>query len=169
MGSPDAYYFPNTVVALSTTLCQLHALSETLDHRMAQTLITLCKEPLQAGAASALYVKAWRLVGQSPARHEQVTLVQHLGEELNRLTRLPGLRLSLRFMRKPAHAAGLDYLQQFLERGFDTFAELRRSKAGVSPFLQTIQLREHAWLERLFDKDRPDLVEPTHWPEFTSG
>jgi hypothetical protein len=158
-------YFPNTVVALSTTLCQLHALSETLDHRMAQTLLALSNATLHPDAASALYVKAWRIVGQSPARHEQITLVQHLGEELNRLTRLPGLRLSLRLMRKPAHAAGLDYLQQFLEHGFDTFAELRRSKAGVTPFLQSIQTRETAWLERLFDKGLSDLAEPTHWPE----
>jgi hypothetical protein len=63
-------YFPSTVVALSTTLCQLHALSETLDHRMAQTLLALRNATLHPDAASAPYVthksEIWETFYQCP-------------------------------------------------------------------------------------------------------
>jgi hypothetical protein len=56
-----------------------------------------------------------------------------VGTALDRYTRNPLLRHSLRLMRGPAQAAGLGVLQAFLERGFDTFGEMR----GATEFLQT--------------------------------
>ena len=50
-------------------------------------------------------------------------------------------------MRGPAQAAGLAALQQFLERGFDTFRSLR----GAAGFLQTVAERERAQAMRLFN------------------
>ena len=51
-----------------------------------------------------------------------------LGQDLTRFTRMPGLRMMLRMMRKPAQAAGLGALQHFLETGFDTFGAMARRR-----------------------------------------
>ena len=52
-------------------------------------------------------------------------------------------------MRGPARAAGLAALQTFLERGFDTFAAMK----GAEPFLDAVQGREQAAIQRLFAPD----------------
>jgi len=49
-------------------------------------------------------------------------------------------------MRNPARAAGLYALQQFLERGFDVFKEMR----GSQQFLLIIGERERALAQALF-------------------
>ena len=67
--------------------------------------------------------------------------------ETSSLTRKPLLRNSLRLMRGPARTAGLGSLQGFLERGFETFREMR----GATDFLATIGTRERALLDALFD------------------
>ena len=69
-------------------------------------------------------------------------MVRHLGDELQRLTRRTSLRVALRMMRRPAGAAGLGALQQFLEQGFDAFALLGDARG----FLQSIEERESSWL-----------------------
>jgi hypothetical protein len=63
--------------------------------------------------------------------------------------------MGLRMMRRPAHAAGLQALQHFLEAGFDAFAELQSPEA----FLMTIVQRESQWLDLLFD-GAPEAVCP---------
>lgn len=52
-------------------------------------------------------------LGLQDARNEQLTLFVRLGAELDKVTRIPGLRMMLRMMRTPAVAAGLQYLQYF--------------------------------------------------------
>jgi hypothetical protein len=54
-------------------------------------------------------------------------------------------------MRKPAHAAGLGSLQQFLESGFDTFASMAHHASGVETFLSIINERESELIDLLFD------------------
>jgi hypothetical protein len=158
-------FFPQSVTQLATTLAQLHALSEQLDHRLAVALHAI---PFIAPTDSAVrmhYPSAWRTVGQPAAREEQVALVEHLGEELIKITRVKGLRMMLRMMRSPAHAAGLEHLQRFLEQGFDTFAVMQRSKAGVTGFLSTVSDRERAWIARLFDAPATNPNFAVLWPE----
>ena len=72
-----------------------------------------------------------------------------VGRALDRYTRNPLLRHSLRLMRTPAKAAGLSALQQFLETGFDTFREMD----GADEFLGTIATRERDLAARLFAID----------------
>lgn len=157
--------FPQSVVQLATTLARLHALSEQLDHRMALALMALSLSAQTDAAVRLQYPLAWRSVGQRAARQEQLALVEHLGEELAKITRIKGLRILLRMMRGPAHAAGLEHLQSFLEQGFDTFAAMQRSKAGVAGFLSIISEREQSWIARLFE---PPATNPNFtelWPE----
>ena len=80
-----------------------------------------------------------------------------MGEELQRLTRLKGLRMALRMMRSPARAAGLSALQDFLEAGFDAFATL----GDASGFLGRVAERESTLIHTLFDApDAPARLQP---------
>lgn len=132
--------FPPDIVATVLDLAALHALSERLDSEMAAFL---------AGASveSQAYAEAWRAVGQPQARERQIALMMSIGSALDRYTRRPLLRHSLRLMRRPAQAAGLGALQRFLEAGFDTF----RSLGGAKQFLATIEKRERALAALLFN------------------
>jgi hypothetical protein len=143
--------FPQSVVSLATALTHLHALSEQLDHAMGCAILQAIPGPISEVMALNAYVDTWRAVGHPSARAEQLALVLRLGEELSKLTRTTGLRMMLRMMRGPAHAAGLQHLQAFLEEGFDTFSALQRSKSGVAGFLALVAERESAWIDRLFD------------------
>ena len=57
-------------------------------------------------------------------RVRQIDLIVEVGKALDRYTRNPWLRHTLRVMRAPAKAAGLSAMQQFLELGFDTFGAI---------------------------------------------
>ena len=143
IASTIARLFPQAVVNTAAALAQVHALTEQLDDLMAHQWL---KETAQGGDC-ARYVRCWRSVADSAARHRQLDVVQLLGQELDRLTRKPGLRTLLKLMRGPASAAGLSSLQHFLEAGFDAFADMR----GADEFLEVIRLRESEWICSLFD------------------
>jgi hypothetical protein len=140
--------FPKQVVTTAVSLAQLHVLTEELDHAMAQAWLA---DETPTGSECGRYLAAWRRVGHRQERQRQLQVVQDIGRELTRLTRMPGLRLMLKMMRKPAHAAGLASLQGFLELGFDTFAVISRQKQGVETFLALIEARESALMTLLFD------------------
>lgn len=139
--------FPQEIVETVQSLVALHALTETLDGRMAAALST--DEPDRAS-----YVQAWQQVGSRAEREQQLAEVLALGEQLDRYTRRALLRQSLRLMRGPARAAGLGALQQFLERGFDTFGAMR----GAQDFLARVQQRESVLMNRLFESDAVAMV-----------
>jgi hypothetical protein len=88
-------------------------------------------------------------VGRPDWRERQIVLMLAVGEALDRYTRSALMRHSLRLMRGPAHAAGLGALQEFLERGFDTFREMR----GADGFLSLVAQRERDLAMRLFAGD----------------
>lgn len=134
--------FPEAVAQLAVDLAEAHALTEVLDQQMAVHWLTLHPLP-----PAPRYTRAWRLTDEREARARQLAVVQHMGRELQRLTRMKPLRLALRMMRNPARAAGLDALQHFLESGFDAFASL----GDAAHFLDTISARESRWIATLFD------------------
>lgn len=138
-------YFPDSVVATAVSLAKLHALTEAIDFEMARIALAV-----DAVDEADRYLQCWRMLGRESDRNDQLTAVLAVGDELSRLTRIRGLRLALRMMRGPARAAGLEALQQFLEAGFDTFAEMAHQQNAAQEFLQTIRSRETIWIERLF-------------------
>ncbi|QHE88740.1 hypothetical protein F9K07_03770 [Hydrogenophaga sp. BPS33] len=140
--------FPEAVAQLAIDLAEAHALTEVLDHEMATYWLAQADTLPDA----LRYTRAWRLTGNREARARQLAVVQHMGQELQRLTRMKPLRLALRMMRNPARAAGLDALQHFLESGFDAFASLGDARA----FLDTIHERELRWIDLLFDASESD-------------
>lgn len=144
--------FPQPVVATAVALAVLHAQTEGLDQDMGRAWVGTAPATDPQDAAAG-YVTAWRQVGQRHAREQQLQRVLAMGTDLARLTRTPGLRMMLRMMRGPAHAAGMGALQQFLEAGFDTFGQLARQRGEVDRFLRTIEQREAALIACLFDGD----------------
>jgi hypothetical protein len=140
--------FPQEIVDTVHTLAELHALSELLDTAMGAAL--------QAHGLSAkeTYLLAWQQVGKAREREAQIALTLVLGEALDRLTRKPLLRHSLRMMRGPARAAGLQQLHAVLECGFDTFHAMR----GAQEFLGTVASRERALAAALFSATDVDTV-----------
>lgn len=137
--------FPEAVAQLAVDLAETHALTETLDHQLATHW--LAQDP--ASPSSLRYVHCWQLTGQKAERERQLVVVLHMGNELQRLTRMTPLRVALKMMRRPAQAAGLHALQQFLERGFDAFATM----GDAGRFLAAIEQRERHWINTLFTAD----------------
>ena len=133
--------FPGEIVRTVRDLAELHALSEQLDHRMADMLPAPPISPQQ-------YLQAWCRVGEPALRERQISLMLTVGSALVGYTRNRWLRHSLRLMRSPARAAGLDALHGFLERGFDTFAALRQPQV----FLDTLAVRERELATLLFSQ-----------------
>jgi hypothetical protein len=131
--------FPAEVVDTVAKLARLHALSEHLDTRMADHLLSPDITPAEYGIA-------WRACGQPASRQRQIDLTMAVGESLDKLTRKPLLRQTLRLMRGPAQMAGLGALQSFLENGFDTF----RAMHGAAEFMATVKQREEALARELF-------------------
>ena len=141
---------PEAVAELAVDLAEMHALTETLDHTLAEHWIALGdREP-----ESRRYARAWRLTARRDARERQLAVVNHMGAELQRLTRSKSLLMALRLMRRPAHAAGLSALQQFLETGFAAFGALGDARS----FLSTVSERERRWIDLLFDAELAQCV-----------
>jgi len=128
-------------VALETIRDALafEALSERLDSELAQHLGV---RPLDLSS----YGEAFRACGQRDAREQQIVCVTHIGRALDRTTRWPLIGTTLKLMRGPARASGLEKLQAFLEGGFAAFKQMH----GADEFLATIVKRETAIVERLF-------------------
>jgi hypothetical protein len=137
--------FPAAVGELAVDLAEIHALSERLDHEMAEHWTSFRSESPEAER----YVRSWRATGQPKQRERQLSVVLHMGHEMQRLTRIKSLQIGLKMMRKPANLAGLSSLQQILERGFAAFAAMGDAKN----FLTAIKNRESAWMVSMFDMD----------------
>lgn len=121
------------------SLIELHALTEVLDHAMAEQLATPVIDDTS-------YRRAWKQVGRPSDRERQVVLMLDIGRSLDRHTRRPLVGATLRLMRGPAHAAGLGDLQAFLEAGFGAFKAMN----GAEDFLQTIARNERAQIAAIF-------------------
>lgn len=132
--------FPTEVVDTVAALAALHALSESLDSHMAHHMDDT---PLSWQS----YQQCWRQTGCRGERLRQLEAAISLGQRLERLTRKPLLRHTLKLMRSPARAAGLEALQSFLERGFDAFAAM----GPAAHFLGLIEQRERLLMNQLFD------------------
>lgn len=131
--------FPAEIVGTVRQLSELHALSERLDSAMVRPMTDT---PLDVPT----YRQLWQSTGEAASRQLQIDLMLAVGQGLVRYTRNPLLRTALRMMRGPAELAGLAALQQFLERGFDTFRGMRDPQG----FLRTIAEREASIARWLF-------------------
>jgi len=127
---------------------RMDALSEALDADLADRLMQrgLLSKPddLDEIAYAQAYRESVRDPSRMAERIEQVDLVEHIGQSLDHLTRLPMLATSLKLMKKPAELAGLAALHAFLHRGFTAFAHMK----GADEFLQRIVQGEREQMQR---------------------
>ena len=131
--------------ALQTLLdaVKMDTLSESLDTAM---VLALRKAGKSKRIDWPTYVAAYRTCGRRKDRELQITLIDHIGNTLDRLTRMPLIRVSLKLMSGPAHLAGLGALHGFLQRGFDAFSHMK----GADEFLAIVIERETALMQELF-------------------
>jgi hypothetical protein len=130
---------PANGVEAATLAVELEALSESLDHRVAAAL-----EPGPVDDDS--YARAYRAGSTRAERERQIELIVTVGKDLDWLVKKPLVYSTLKLMRAPARLAGLQDLQDFLERGFGAF----RAMDGAEEFLALIREREMEILNRLF-------------------
>ena len=130
---------PATALQTIRDALAFEALSERLDTDLAAQLGNRHLDDESYGVA-------FRACGRRADRESQIRCVSEIGHALDRMTRWPLIRTTLRLMRVPAGAAGLGILQAFLEGGYAAFREMH----GAQEFLATIAERENAIVERLF-------------------
>jgi hypothetical protein len=90
--------------------------------------------------------EALRRCNDFPRYRQQVDLVASVGSEIDTAVHKPFVSMALRMCRGPAHMMGLADLQDFLERGFAAFKNMR----GASEFLAIFKERETAILDNVF-------------------
>jgi hypothetical protein len=130
---------PASAVETAAMAVELDALSEDLDQRLA---IGLGRRALDAEN----YAQAYRTSSTRAERERQIALIDAVGHRLDALVKKPLLGKTLHLMRQPARMAGLEDLQDFLERGFDAFRRMQ----GADYFLDLVRTREMEILNRLF-------------------
>ena len=119
---------------------ELQALTLELDLSVAERLA-----PSAEALDAAGYGRAYRETGRRVDRMRQIDLAVDIGRRLEHLTALPAIELVLRLAAAPARLAGFGALQAFIERGHAAF---RRLGPEASAFLDAIEARERAFLER---------------------
>jgi hypothetical protein len=130
---------PASAVETAALAIELEALSEELDQKLAEQL------PL-GPITEEKYAQAYRGSSTRAERERQIDLIDAVGHRLDSLVRKPLVASTLKLMRRPARMAGLADLQDFLERGFEAFRDLK----GADEFVATLKERESAILNRLF-------------------
>jgi hypothetical protein len=130
---------PASAVETAALAVELDALSEDLDQRLAAELGSRALD-------AESYADAYRASGTRTEREHQIALIGAVGRRLDALVKKPMVGGTLKLMRQPARVAGLTDLQDFLERGFESF----RLMKGADDFLDLVRTRETELLNRLF-------------------
>jgi hypothetical protein len=145
-------FLPEGVVHCVAQAVELNGLSQELDR------LLLARLPrVDGGFTVADYCKAYRRAGEAATRRRQVELIVEVGTALDRYVRKRMLRTALTMMGRPARAAGLEALHDFLRRGFAAF----RAMDGADEFLRTIRERETAVHDAIMGGDTAPFRDPT--------
>jgi hypothetical protein len=127
------HMLPARTLEVFVQAVELNALSRELDR------VLVAKLPRVDGAMTVSdYCRGYRRAGNFSARRRQIGLIGEVGRALDRNVGKAWVRASLAVMRKPARMAGLQSLQDLLERGVAAFRRMR----GADEFLSIIQARE---------------------------
>jgi hypothetical protein len=153
-------FLPKPALEVIADAVELDGLSETLDLRIAQSLINLGFDgqmnAQQYRQAYCLAESATRPTEQSGAtRERQMQLADGIGRTLDQLVRKPFLGGLLASMTPVAAAAGVSTMHDFLSRGFLAFKHM----GGAVPFLEAIRTRESQLHDALLS-DREMRTDP---------
>ncbi len=129
---------PQPALNVLARAIEFEVLTAEFDHAL---VAQLPQAPLTDATCAAAYLA----VASRAARTRQIELIVDMGRALDSMVRMPGIGVILRLAHIPAHAAGFGVLQDFLERGFAAFRELR----GAERLLDTIRERETHLMDTL--------------------
>lgn len=135
-------FLPDRVLYSMSEAFELQAISLEYDIGMAEWLQGQGALPLDL----ARYREAYVACSDRAGRTRQIELIRTLGHDLDRLVRKPLVNYLVRLLHGPAHAAGFGALQDFLERGLESF----RALPSAVHFVDTIYERETDSMQRLF-------------------
>jgi len=137
-----ARILPQTLLQAAVDTIELAVVSQAFDLAMAQVLKLNKKGEVELSH----YVQAYREVGCPRLRRHQIDLIIRVGKNLDAAVQKHGVYKLLKASRTPARMAGLQELQGFLERGFESFAQL----GGADEFLELVADSEYQISNRLF-------------------
>lgn len=126
------------LVSLQAAL-RLNCLSLELD-------IALVQELDNKALNRVSYFDCYRQSSQQSKREEQIQLIENLGLDLAQVVKISGISAILMLSRKPAKAAGVKSLHEFLEKGFKSFKKL----GEVHDFIDPIVTKERELMQALF-------------------
>jgi len=84
---------------------------------------------------------------------ELITLTKSLGQDLERIVKIPFIGITLKSMRIPARLAGFADLQLFLEDGYTAFTKLD----NVATFLDSVEANMRLLFERIYTTPLTEL------------
>lgn len=137
-----ARILPQTLLQAAVDTIELAVVSHAFDLAMAQAI----KLNKKGEVDLSHYVQAYREVGCPRLRRHQIDLIIRVGKNLDAAVQKHGVYKLLKASRTPARLAGLQELQGFLERGFESFAQLD----GADEFLELVANSEYQISKRLF-------------------
>jgi hypothetical protein len=135
---------PQKVIHTLAVITELHQFTDELDQLLLEALVE--RLGVSDSITAVQYAAAYRICNNYDDRAKQIAMLVEVGQGVERLVRLPFIGATLRLARGPARLAGWQALQDFLERGFAAFKEMR----GAAEFLATVQRRELLILDRIF-------------------
>lgn len=131
-------FLPDRLLFAVGEAMRLQWMSLALDARLAEHVEGVLDQPA--------YARAYREMAAWSERDEQIHLIGDLGRLLAETVQKPMIRRLVRWMRRPAEAAGFGLLQQFLMEGLDAFAAMGKD---AFTFVETIETRERQALEAM--------------------
>lgn len=135
---------PQQVRQLLANLVELNRLSNQLDEQLVRALVD------QLGVTDAItpeqYAEAYRVCDNYPDRVRQIDLIAHAVTQVGTWARLPMIGVALKIMSGPVRQMGWVEVQDFLERGYAAFRQMR----DVSRFVSIVETREKRILDQIY-------------------
>lgn len=150
---------PDRVMQTSATVLETAVLTQELDEHLTATLQAQLDQPLTTDT----YAAAYRAQGRETERARQLALVAEIGAQIDRYVRSRMIQGTFRMVRRPAHAAGLGSLYDFLDHGFRAMRPLR----SVDALLRQLAAREQLIMQRLLAGSEAPFAAPFDPASFT--
>lgn len=142
-------FLPDRMLQTVGLALELNRLTRSLDDDLLTVLVDQLGMTDQLSAE--LYAEAYRLCDNYGLRKQQIDMLMEVGLGVNKLARRPFAEQVLRLAHGPAYRAGWGELQDFLERGFVAFKQMKDAR----PFLDIVCGREHVILDQIY-ANRPN-------------
>ncbi len=140
-------FLPAEMLKLAADSIALTQLSNALDEKMVGALERECASPQDL--TNALYAQVYRRCDNYPERARQIELLVCVMRDSAETAHMRLTAPALRLAKAPAHAAGWHEMYDFLERGHQAFAKVKKPEK----FLRAIQERELEILQRIRAND----------------